>query len=76
MGHFWRAPKTYELEGFFHQFKSALDMLVKIAGYVFDRNPTIPKTYGDAGRAVVSYLRKRVEHFRRSGRDVPFLKEE
>ncbi|MDT5063602.1 MAG: hypothetical protein QOH63_4061 [Acidobacteriota bacterium] len=40
----------YEFEGFFHQFKSTLDMLVKVLGIIIGTNPGILSTYGKKGK--------------------------
>jgi hypothetical protein len=47
-------------------------MMVKITGYVFDNNSTIPQTYGDSGKGVIAYLRKKIKHFKRSGQQMRF----
>lgn len=49
----------YEFEGFFHQFKSSLDMLVKIFGPLFGGGSL--SRYGNKGTEVASYLKKQKE---------------
>lgn len=64
---------TYEFDAYMYQFKSSLDMLVKILGYIFEGNPKVPQTYGNSGEGVIDYLGKKKRHFQRQGRLAPLI---
>ncbi len=48
----------YEVEGFFHQFKSALDMLVKVLCPITGLNPGTLSSYKSDGSGVIKILEK------------------
>ncbi len=66
----------YEFEGFFHQIKSTLDMLVKVLGVVIGTKAGTLSTYGDSGTKVVKHLQSKKKDKRLTPGRIDWLIEE